>query len=733
MRPSDLRSLLAALLLLAAGGPAAGAEEPSWLVYLNANDIRALATRDGKIYAGTGGGIFGFDLARGAVEQHHRERDGLLSDSLSSLAVAPDGRLWCGTETAGISIFDPSDGSWESFTSLLRPIPGDRIRTLRFQSDTLLVGTSDGLAVFVDGEQRVVCKEGVDLCGLPSFDVLDMAAGPDGVWAATEEGVARRGPEGEWTVYAGGVGDPAARRIVRYAGEWVASFDEGVRALRSGAWEELAPGLAAQPGIVDLLVDGAALLAAGAQGIWRLDPGGAWQRVGSRSFNASCVVRGEDGTLWAGGRDAAETLDGLWRLDGSTWVRTAIPGPSSRAHYLALAFDSDRVLHAATAQRGVQPMYQTFDGAVWSAPRTLDDWTFDLEFDPSGDLWFAQCCCRENGCDLDRLSAGAFDSEPPRNLRDLAYDDEGNLWGASDQAPDAVQFAEGIWMRTPGGEWSQFRSDTAGSQMLSNRVRSLAPSGRILWLGYTDGGVHRWDLGADRIPLSADDTWFLYSTETVGRRLISDAITRIVAEGSRIWVGTTGGLSLIDPGRVTNIGTGFDRLPTPQVNAILPVSDGGAWVATAQGGIVRMTPDGSEFSFTRYGPPDLPHPNAEVLLLDPDGRSVWAGTSRGLARLTPSAGGGGNEAELIAYPNPYTLGCGSLRLLGFSGLADGAIVDYSGKTIARFDLRAPGSSIWDGRDSSGRLAAPGLYWVRASTPSGIRMAGVGAIDGPCPQ
>lgn len=450
-------------------------------------------------------------------------------------------------------------------------------------------------------------------------------------------------------------------------------------------------------------------------------------------MHASSLALDENGTLWAGGRDAAEALDGLWHLEGGTWVRTAFPGPSSRSHYLALAFDDDRVLHATTAQRGVQPMYQTFDGAIWSAPQTLDDWTFDLAFSPAGDLWFAQCCCKETGCDLDRLTAGLFESAPPRNLRDLAYDDLGNLWGASDQAPDAVQFAQGVWMRTPAGVWSQYRTDTTGSQMLSNRVRALAPVGRVLWLGYTDGGVHRWDLGADRVPLTGDDTWFLYSTETTGRRLISDAITKIVAGGSRVWVGTTGGLSLIDPGRVTNFGTGFDRLPTPPVNAILPVSDGGAWVATAQGGIVRMIPDGAGFVFTRYGPPDLPHPNVEVLLLDPDGRSVWAGTSRGLARLTPPAGESGEEEELIAYPNPYTLGCGSLRLLGFAGLADGMIVDTSGRPIASFDLRTPGAAVWDGRDASGRLAAPGLYWVRASTPAGIRIAGVGAIDGPCPQ
>ncbi len=720
--------------MIAFVGVAAGAGEPSFTVYLNTNDVRALAASEGRLWAGTGGGVLGFDPVGASVEVYHRAPDGLLSDSLTSVAVSPDGRLWFGSEMAGISILDPADGTWEPFTSLLRPIPGDRIHVVRFQSDTLLVATTRGLAVFVDGEQRVICQEGIDLCGLPSFDVLDLAADDGGLWAATQEGVAHRDPQGAWTIHATGPTDPTAYRIVRFAGEWTASFDDGIRVLRSGVWETLAGGLPAAPAIVDLLAEGDHLLAAGAKGVWRLERGGSWTQVGDRSFNASCLVRNDDGTLYAGGRDAAEALDGLWRLDGSVWVRTVFPGPSARSHYLALAFDADRVLHATTAQRGAPPTYQTFDGVFWSVPRLLQDWTFDLAFGPEGDLWFAQCCCRETGCDLDRLSQGSFEASPPRNLRDLAYDDLGNLWGASDQAPDAVQFAEGVWMRhASSGEWSQFRTDTPGSQMLANRVRALCPVGRILWLGYTDAGVHRWDLGADRIPLSADDTWFLYTTETAGRKLISDAITRIESQGSRIWVGTTGGLSLIDPGRITNFGAGFDRLPTPQVNDVLPVSDGGAWVATSQGGIVRLTPEEEGFVFTRYGPPDLPHPNTEVLALDPDGRTVWAGTSRGLARITPPTAGMDAGGELIAYPNPYSRDCGGLRLLGFPGLADGVIVDAAGNLVRRFDQLAPGSPAWDGLDASGDPVAPGLYWIRLSSPAGVRMAGVGLIDGPCPQ
>ena len=42
---------------------------------------------------------------------------------------------------------------------------------------------------------------------------------------------------------------------------------------------------------------------------------------------------------------------------------------------------------------------------------------------------------------LDNVVSG----NPPRNLRDLAFDGDGNLWAASDN--DIEEYAQGIWFR----------------------------------------------------------------------------------------------------------------------------------------------------------------------------------------------------------------------------------------------------------------------------------------------
>jgi len=748
---------LAILCMLAACLSRAAAEDgrqTRWDVHLNVNDLRALAYDGSRIWIATGGGAVAYHPGSEESTVFHRGRDGLLSDSLSQAVAGPDGRIWFGTERVGISILDPGTGSWEPYTSILRPIPGDRIQRIRLGEDSLLVGTAQGFSIQVksggDFRLRFPCQEGIDPCGLPSFDVRDLASDPggDGIWIATALGVVHRDTigAGGWTTYADGVANPSATRLARHRGEWIAAFPEGVYVLRGPSgerrWTLLAAGMTSDAAIVDLLSVGDALYAAGGKGVWARVGEAAWSLVGGRSFPARALLRTPDGRLWAAGHDPNEAADGLWRFDPAEaqWRRHAFPGPSARSHYLALAFDPEGRLHATTAKSGQVPMRQSYDRREWSRPINLENWCFDLLFGADG-LWMAHCCCGASGCDLRLVQGEQTLVQEPRNLRDLVFDADGNLWAASDNDQEA--YAQGVWFRdAQTGEWTPITISTAPpGTMMSNRVRAVLPLGEDLWIGYRERGLHRWNLGPDRKPLSGDDgTWALYSTGSVfARRIISDAVTRLAARGNVVWVGTAAGLSVIDldTDEIRQVGPGFDRLPMPQVSALLPVADGGAWVATGLqgrgGGITRLAPTETGFSFTTYGPPDLPNPNVETLALDPDGWSVWIGTARGLARLTPTPATGRGADEVVAYPNPFIPGCGEgIRLHGFAGLADGLIVNVSGDVVSRFDRRAAGDAVWDGAGASGERLAPGLYWIRLSTPDGLRSVGVGLGDGPCP-
>ena len=79
---------------------------------------------------------------------------------------------------------------------------------------------------------------------------------------------------------------------------------------------------------------------------------------------------------------------------------------------------------------------------------------------------------------------------------------------------------------------------------------------------------------------------------------------------------------------------------------------------------------------------------------------------------------------LSAWPNP---GRGELALswaLPIDGAAELALFDVSGRRVAVLHAGAasagPHVTRWDGRDSRGQMAAPGLYLARLVTAQGVQ-------------
>src|SRR5215208_4847950 len=72
--------------------------------YLNAADVRAVASFAGIRYLATSGGLIALDDA-GSVKRRYATPDGLTDNDLTALAVFRD-RLFIGTATAGLMAFD---------------------------------------------------------------------------------------------------------------------------------------------------------------------------------------------------------------------------------------------------------------------------------------------------------------------------------------------------------------------------------------------------------------------------------------------------------------------------------------------------------------------------------------------------------------------------------------------------------------------------------------------------
>ncbi|MCC7144108.1 MAG: hypothetical protein IT349_18585 [Candidatus Eisenbacteria bacterium] len=728
-------------------GLARGQEAGTWRSFLYGNEVLDLAADGATIYAATTGGLVRFDPVAG-MEQWTRSPGGLLSDTLGVVAVSPStGRVWLGTARAGISVFDPENESFLPYTSLLEPIPGDRIRAIRFDSvveqgttrERMLVGAEQGYALFADGDLREVCFQGVDLCNLASFDVRDLVrrtnGGSTSLWIGTASGVLEQLSGGAWENRSSGLVSRDVTRLLEdhcIAGGQIYRWD-------GAQWQADATGLPQDQIARDLATGpGGELYLGGSRGVFGRGEAG-WTRVGTNAFPATSVVVTAGGRLFAGAADPSETQDGIWEWTGAAWVQHRLEGPSLRQHYRSVKITPDGTVWLSHAESGTRPQVIQVRRGTWSfwnggLTGCSGAWTWNTIL--AGDhVYLAHCCCGTvDACPLERISVASNDCqviEGVPNAWDFDLDDDGNLWVAS-------------WSESQGPARGIFRLDARDStwinltpantpEMKSTQITAIRRQGNDVWIGYNASGLHRLTLGADKLPGTADDTWTWYRNADPQRRLIGDEVRRIeVAPDGRVWIGTTAGLSIWAPGRITNIGPGFGRLPSAQVNAIVPTEDGGGWVATRDEGVTRLTPAEFGFDYEVFAAPYLPHPNVEAMSLSPDGRTLWLGTARGLASFTPSSAGSGGSTSLSAYPNPFVLGCSDgVRVLGLAGGATGVVVDLSGKVLHRIDAAEGDELLWDGR-SDGAAVPPGLYWMRLRTARGVESVGVGVMDGVCP-
>lgn len=726
---------------------------------MNGNEMRDLVAIGDVLYIATTGGAVRY--AGGEFTQWNREPFGILSDSVRVVADSPEGDVWFGTERAGISLLDPAAEEWSPFTSILQPIPGNSVRALRFQESgegetLLLVGAEQGYAVFADGNLRFVCQQGVDICELPSFDVLDLCYLDEELFLATAAGVVAQQEDGTWIARSEGLpsSDTAVRRLEVWQGRLIAAGPSAVFEWNGQRWIELGTGLPAGFVPLDFEVDGANLWVAGRttsafanQGVFSLAVS-SWSRVGSQVFSATAIARTSSGRLFATATDVTENLDGLWELDGTDWVQHKIPGPPVRAHYRSLYVDETDRLWFSTAESGRDPLIGTYDGDEWVIRNggqngALRAWTWGLLH--FGDVVFlAHCCCGASdiSCRLESFSESLGEFSPIVGIREawsLDRDARGDLWISTNNSDQ--ELSNGVYRYRPSTrEIQSFTPEN--TPLTAGQNPAIRAQGNRRWIGSFTDGVDLWDFGPDGEPdtlvsggVPDDDTWVHFSTTSLNNafRIIGDGVTRIeVGPDGKVWIGTTEGISIYRAGAITNLGPRFDRIPTAEITAISPTPDGGAWVASRNGGLTRLRPnDQGGFDYTNYRS-ELPNPNIEALAISSDGRSVWCGTTRGLARFTPIDRASVEAGELGLFPNPFQADCSAgVRLTGAGGFASGVVVDVTGRVLHRFDDVAPEDPIWDGR-SGGDPVSPGLYMVRLRSARGVRSIGLAVLDGDCP-
>jgi len=505
-----------------------------------------LAASDGRLWAGTfSGGLSVYDPATETFTRHrHDPRDpGSLShDRVEGLAEDRSGRLWVATYE-GLDRLDPRTGRIDHFRHAAGD-PGsladDRVRALLVdRRGQVWVGGRDGLQVWREGKgfDRVA----PELAGQFVGKLFEDSRGR--IWiGTTEHGAAVLEPrtgslrrlQGLSHFWVYGIAQATRGEI------WIATFGGGVDVVEPGSLE-----------IVDRL---------------RHDPT-LENTVGGDRIGALLVDR--SGVVWVG-----------------TWGQGIVRhDPAARA-FRTLRHSPERPegLSHAAAVRALEMQ----DGSIWVG---TDGNGIDI-LDAAGRRTGSH---RPDPADPGALSDGSVTC--------LAQARDGTVWVAT---------LNGLLHRWKNGSFERLTGLPGGPI----RAMTFGPDG-ILWAGAAEG-LARID------PRSLQISVFRHDPGNPAT-LSGHAVEAIAFARGTLWVGTDSGLDAFDPVRGTAVRIRRDSLPDNWVPDLLADSGGRLWVATPGGAALLKSWDGRTARFeavaARLGRPPAP---VESLIEDAQGQ-VWLG------------------------------------------------------------------------------------------------------------
>lgn len=751
-----------------------------------------IAWQDRVVLADAAGGVLFFDPVAGTVDVL-TTLDGLTSNALTSLDVDDRDQLWIGTRGGGVVRVDP-DGSVRSITAVVEL----DVRDVAAEEDFLYYATSRGVGRLANGlAERVFTEDD----GLLDDDVVKVAAHDGRAWFGTPIGVSEY-DRATNVVAERNDGIVGSREVVDLdagpGGVFLATPDGVLRLGEDDQWQPLVAPPA--PATRIRHVDGRLIMMASADRAFELPDGGsAWSPIeldvegydysvdaGPAGRLYAGPVLGPEGTLWFG---AVVETPGLNRGDPhATLWRPGLTDPLTRrglfgSDVRGLATDGE-----GGAWLGTFPVFDSVthwrgDGSVVAYLIEDDDLEDGDDFgwipnsvkiaifeDRRGDVWvsaFQNGVTRLRPSPADDPAEADYlhlrpDDSPLRSRRVLAIaeDPVGNVWFGSDGEVVVGDLNTGIDILLDPSRpedptaWSKVTPDN--SELAGPGIRSLDFDGMgVVWLSIDGVGLQRWvydadgdgelDLSSRTDPLAWKTIDTLPATVT-GEELESPRGVVIDREGF-LWLATEGkgvfrfdpssGLGPSDVDQLERSDFGVTLLSN-QIRDLVLDGDGAIWAASDAGldRIVREDDGYRVEAFTDFAAfdafelgsngylPDvispLPGSNVRTLAYGPSGQQVFVATQTGSARVRIDVLRSlrDTDADFMLHPNPMRGRDEALTVSGFDGEATVQVYNLLGVLLQERTGVRENEEVWDARTITGAPVASGLYVVRLISSAG---------------
>jgi len=556
--------------------------------------------RAGLLWFGTQGGLVRYDGYDFRVfRATPSDPSTLAGNYVRALLVASDGRLWAGSFSGGISIFDPRT---ERFTRMqhdprdANTIAYDRVEGLAETRDgATWIATSAGLDRFDPRTKRITHfrHDSNDPQSLADDRVRGLLVDRNGkLWIGSRDGLQRQRADGRGFDRFGFAGQYVTKLFEDARGRiWIGTEEHGAAMLdpATGAVHPFMPRPRDPNGLSHYWVYGFAEAAPGE--LWVATFGGGIDVIDETTLAIVDRLRPDpllDDTL----RD--DRIGAIFRdRSGIVWVGTWGEGlarhdPRTRA-FRALRFSPNRI-DGLTHRAAVRAL-ELRDGSLWVGTNGNGIDVFDRDLHRVRGF-------RPNVNDPGALADGSITC--------LAQSDDGSMWVATLNSmlhrlrPGATRFER-----------------IAAAQLAGGPIRSIAfTRDGIVWAGAAEGMAR-----IDPRTLAART----YKRWPGAAAKSSPAIESIVAApDGTLWIGSDNGLYAFDPRteiatRIARDRSRRDTLPDNWVPDLLLARDGRLWAGTAGGAAILESWDGHTARFT-----PVTSSSAEALIEDASGH-VWIG------------------------------------------------------------------------------------------------------------
>jgi sugar lactone lactonase YvrE len=553
---------------------------------------------------------------------------------------------------------------------------------------------------------------------LPAVETFSVAAFQGQIYVGTEDGLARREPDGSYTLF-----DFTNRPVL-----------------------DLAP-------LSDrlLAIDAFKLYAVLSSGV------GILQAEGFLGLDA--VVEGPDQRVWMG--DVQSGLNQFAQpvgTDRPALLQSEIfPAGPFDGLFGDLTVDAEGNLWAATVQSAAGAGFYRLDTeGQWTnyTNRFVDELAgrgnyLRVHADAQGNVWAAS-----NGSGLAQVTPdGAVVVYDQTNatlqpasgttafiiIGGVASEEDGTVWVTNTIA------AQPLHVRTPDGQWTAlpapscpgFASTTAlGGLFIDSFGQKWI---LVLELGNLrlTRGLLLLDTGASATDPSDDTCRFFGAKGSLGRGLPSTVITSITEDrAGRVWIGTDNGPAFFlsstvaaqDATTEANWPLWADRtlgtfvLSGLLVNDIVVDPSNRLWIATNEGAYLIEESDGYDrVALLANANSPLFSDVVNAIAVAGQTGEVYFSTDKGLVSfrgdaISPVA----TARDLFVYPNPVRIMEGGAPEIFIEGLVEETeikVVALHGEVVAQFAARG-GRARWDGRDQNQRLVPSGVYLVVAVGENG---------------